>query len=370
MNPYHPFFIPVFFILFYFLVKQYNVMISDFTILDKIVSVLLILYYSVLDIRAGILVALFIIIYFHSSVFHSSIKFDLPKKEGMKIEIVYDRDYDIEEKMKSAIIPFNIFQTWCDKKLPPKMKEYVERLKAENPEFTHHLYDDEDCRNFIKTNFDSDVLEAYDTLIPGAYKADLWRYCVLYKYGGIYLDIKFKSENGFKLIELTDKEYFVLERPYFDNISHSEELKIINNPNYYKNIYNRIDSVVWKNKEIGLYNAVMSCKQNSPILLECINQIVSNVKNKYYGHNPLYPTGPGLLGEKYFKHDYSKIKNIGLFNSFEGTTIFNKKRIIMSHYPEYRKEQQMYGKKTPYYHYAWHNKKIYKSDSIINMFSF
>lgn len=376
MNPYHPFCIPVFFIVLYFLVKQYNVMISDFTILDKIVSVVLILYYSVLDIRVGIVVALFIVMYFHLTVFHStvfdsSVKFDLPKKEGMQIDIIYDRDYDIEEKMKSAIIPFNIFQTWCDKKLPPKMKEYVDRLKAENPEFTHHLYDDEDCRNFIKTNFDSDVLEAYDTLIPGAYKADLWRYCVLYTHGGIYLDIKFKSENGFKLIELTDKEYFVLDRPYFDNnISHSEELKIINNPNYYENVYNHIDSNIWKNKEIGLYNAIMVCKQNSPILLECINQIVYNVKHKYYGHNELYPTGPGLLGEKYFKHDYSKMKNMDLFNSFEGTTILNKKRIIMSHYPEYRREQQMYGTKSYNYHILWATRKIYKTNSILEMFSF
>lgn len=375
MNPYHPFLIPIFFIVLYFLVKQYNVMISDFTILDKIVSVVLILYYSVLDIRAGIFVALLIVMYFHLTVFHSSvfhytIESNFPKKEGMQIDIIYDRDYDIEEKMKSAIIPFNIFQTWCDKKLPPIMKEYVDRLKAENPEFTHHLYDDEECRNFIKTNFDSDVLEAYDTLIPGAYKADLWRYCVLYKHGGIYLDIKFKSENGFKLIELTDKEYFVLDRPYFANMSHSEEVKLINNPNYYKNIYNHIDSAIWKNKEIGIYNAVMACKPNNTILLECINQIVSNVKNKYYGHNQLYPTGPGLLGEKYFKHDYSKIKNIDLFNSFEGSTILNKKRIIMSHYPEYRIEQQMYGLQTPYYGNLWHNRKIYKTNSMLGMFSF
>jgi mannosyltransferase OCH1-like enzyme len=332
---------------------------------------LLIFYYSVLDIRAGIVVIISVIIYFHSSAFQSITELDGPKKEGMTIDIVYERDYDIEEKMKSAVIPFNIFQTWCDKKLPPKMRECVDRLKSQNPEFTHHLYDDNDCRNFIKTNFDSDVLESYDTLIPGAYKADLWRYCVLYKYGGIYLDIKYKCENGFKLIELTDKEYFVLDRPYMNNnISLSDELKLINNPNYYKNIYNSIDSVMWKNKEIGLYNAVMVCKPNNPILLDCINEIVFNVNNKSYDFGLLYPTGPGLLGEKYFKHDYSKIKNIELFYSIEGTAILNKKRIIMSHYPEYRREQHLYGNKIPHYGTLWRNKNIYKTNSIINMFSF
>ena len=370
MKQYIYFVIPIFFILVYFLIKQQNV-ISNFTILDKIVSMLLIFYYSVLDIRAGIVVIISVIIYFHSSAFQSITELDGPKKEGMTIDIVYERDYDIEEKMKSAVIPFNIFQTWCDKKLPPKMRECVDRLKSQNPEFTHHLYDDNDCRNFIKTNFDSDVLESYDTLIPGAYKADLWRYCVLYKYGGIYLDIKYKCENGFKLIELTDKEYFVLDRPYMNNnISLSDELKLINNPNYYKNIYNSIDSVMWKNKEIGLYNAVMVCKPNNPILLDCINEIVFNVNNKSYDFGLLYPTGPGLLGEKYFKHDYSKIKNIELFYSIEGTAILNKKRIIMSHYPEYRREQHLYGNKIPHYGTLWRNKNIYKTNSIINMFSF
>ena len=31
--------------------------------------------------------------------------------------------------------------------------------------------------------------EAYDALIPGAFKADLFRYCVLFIYGGVYADI-------------------------------------------------------------------------------------------------------------------------------------------------------------------------------------
>lgn len=30
--------------------------------------------------------------------------------------------------------------------------------------------------------------QAFDNLIPWAYKADLWRYCVLYLYGGVYAD--------------------------------------------------------------------------------------------------------------------------------------------------------------------------------------
>ena len=33
-----------------------------------------------------------------------------------------------------------------------------------------------------------DVLKAYDKLIPEAFKADLWRYSIIYKKGGCYMD--------------------------------------------------------------------------------------------------------------------------------------------------------------------------------------
>jgi mannosyltransferase OCH1-like enzyme len=78
------------------------------------------------------------------------------------------------------------------------MQECVDKLKKDNPEFEYHFYDDNQCREYIKDNFNKDVLHAFDKLIPGAFKADLWRYCILYKKGGIYLDIKYQCENNFK----------------------------------------------------------------------------------------------------------------------------------------------------------------------------
>jgi mannosyltransferase OCH1-like enzyme len=92
------------------------------------------------------------------------------------------------------------------------MNDCVNSIKTKNPDFIHHLFDDDDCRNFIKDNFPEDVLYAYDTLIPGAYKADLWCYCILYKKGGIYLDIKFNCVNDFDFKELLYNEHFVLDK--------------------------------------------------------------------------------------------------------------------------------------------------------------
>ena len=49
-----------------------------------------------------------------------------------------------------TFIPKQIFQTWCTKDLPPGMSICVQKLKSDNPEFTHYLFDDSNCENYIK----------------------------------------------------------------------------------------------------------------------------------------------------------------------------------------------------------------------------
>jgi mannosyltransferase OCH1-like enzyme len=251
---------------------------------------------------------------------------------------------------KQPVIPLHIYQTWHTKKLPPKMKECVEKLKKDNPEFEHHLYDIEDCRKFIGKHFDKEVLNAYDKLKPLAYKADLWRYCVLYKKGGIYLDIKYYCAPGFKLIELTDTEYFVLERPYINtNISIKKNIKMINKHNYLKNI----DKTIWLNN-IGIYNALIICKPKNKLIFQCIQQCIQNIKNNFYGYNFLHPTGPSLIGDIFNK--YFSLTNIELFYSLNGIYILNKNRVILKQYDEYYKKENKSN-----YKIQWNNKNIYNT---------
>ena len=240
---------------------------------------------------------------------------------------------------KEPIIPLLIYQTWHTKTLPEKMKRCVNQLKKQNPEFKHYLFDDMDCRDFIATHFDTSVVDAFDRLIPGAYKADLWRYCVLYIHGGIYLDIKYECKNNFKLIDLMDREHFVLERP-----DH------------------------WTPTSYGVYNAVMVCKPKNQILKKCIDRIVENVKNEYYGFNPLYPTGPGLLGDIYFENNDS-ITGLDLFYKYddgkmdrvEKDQIVYKKQCILQNYPEYRIEQKT-NSPIKHYNQLWQEHKIYVTE--------
>lgn len=224
-------------------------------------------------------------------------------------------------------IPANIFQTWQTHKIAPKMFNAIKMLRQQNPRFKYYLFSDNDCRLFISKHFEPAVLNAYDRLIPGAYKADLWRYCILYKYGGIYLDIKYIPDNNFKFVNLLTKEHFVLD---CDND--------------------------------GIYNAFMVCKAGNEILLKAINQIVENVKNKFYGNSFLEPTGPKLLS-KYFTHQEKMALDMkhGLRNS---GTEDSKKYIsynnmnVLKCYSGYHNERSKYSEKR-HYGQLWNEKIVY-----------
>ena len=86
-----------------------------------------------------------------------------------------NRPLIMKEKYE-PVIPLNLFTCWHTKDLPQLMRENYEKIKGNHPNFNHYLYDETDCENFIKDNFEIDVLNAYKSLIPSSYKSDLWRY--------------------------------------------------------------------------------------------------------------------------------------------------------------------------------------------------
>ena len=57
--------------------------------------------------------------------------------------------------------------------------------------FERRLFSDGQCKQFLDTSFAKDprVAARFDAL-PGAHRADLWRYAVLLRHGGAYLDVK------------------------------------------------------------------------------------------------------------------------------------------------------------------------------------
>ena len=245
--------------------------------------------------------------------------------------------YVANNKLKDDNIQSVCYTTWHTKNLPPLMEKNFNAIQEKNPEITFHLYDEKDSRDFIKNNYDGDILDAYDRLSPSSYKSDLWRYCILYKKGGIYLDIKYNTINNFKLIELCNKEHFV-----YDHANNSDKKSF------------------WNKNEFGLYTAFIVSQPGNKILRQCIHKITENTENFYYGKNALYPTGPGLLGQCFFTNSFqlNKMKEIELFHHNDSNAIIYKNTKILDIYEDYRKEQTEYQNNL-HYSALWNQRCIY-----------
>jgi len=86
------------------------------------------------------------------------------------------------------MIPKIIHQTWRNEKsTPASYKLCIESVNKQNPSYSYRFYDDEECREIVRRDF-KEFLSAYNSMTP-VEKADLFRYLIVYRDGGVYLDI-------------------------------------------------------------------------------------------------------------------------------------------------------------------------------------
>lgn len=138
-----------------------------------------------------------------------------------------------------------------------------------NPEYEYKFFNDTESRQFIIDNFKENILEedndkkyflsdiiiAYDKLIPGSYKADLFRYCYLYINGGCYIDCK-----------------IIMKKPL-------------------NKIIDKDDSIVVCLENDILYNGVIFTEKNNKLMYNCIINCVSNILSNKNGDNAHDVTG-------------------------------------------------------------------------------
>ena len=103
-----------------------------------------------------------------------------------------DKQFQLLQLAESTVIPRVIHQTFMTKNLPLELQGNVENLKRLNPGWKHMIHDDDDIVKFITENYGLSIVNYYKRINPryGAARADLFRYLLMYKCGGVYLDIK------------------------------------------------------------------------------------------------------------------------------------------------------------------------------------
>lgn len=157
-------------------------------------------------------------------------------------------------------IPRTIWQTnFTDQaSLPVYLNYLFNRLMSLNCEYRY--VSTEARGEYLKEHAPSEVFEAYSRLTNGAAQADLWRLFVLYKEGGVYMDI------DATLVRSLDKLLGDVGELY---------IKVSNNTE--------------------ITNYFIASRPNNPDLLETINQVVYNINNYKPEMGVYHSTGPTVL---------------------------------------------------------------------------
>ncbi len=181
------------------------------------------------------------------------------------------RESDVD--LIKSKIPRIIHQTYKTKDLPVEIQNVVNKLKEMNPTFEYRFYDDQDIIEFIKSNYDEETLKLYNLISPkyGSAKSDFFRYLLMYKIGGVYLDIKSCTTQPLEEVLLPTDEYLLT---HWGGLDWVDELKY----------------------RFGEFqNWYIICKPKHPFLKRVIEIVKDNIRN-YIGGSDKYSvlriTGP------------------------------------------------------------------------------
>ena len=142
--------------------------------------------------------------------------------------------------------------------LPPPAAEEI-RSRAGGDPYRMWLLDD--ARALIGDVYGLEVLRAFDTLRSFSYKADLARYCIVNHIGGVYIDLSVTDFLGF---DVGDHEFVG-----FCDANSAE--------------------TSWR-----VSTGIFYSTKDSPILQACISECVANIRRRFYGKDPLFPTYDAL----------------------------------------------------------------------------
>jgi hypothetical protein len=88
-------------------------------------------------------------------------------------------------------IPNTVYQTWKRPILPLLLALEVKRFRRTNSDYSFSFFDDRRMEDYMSSHYSGHpILKVFlDVRIP-VVRADIWRYCILYREGGVYCDIK------------------------------------------------------------------------------------------------------------------------------------------------------------------------------------
>ena len=112
-----------------------------------------------------------------------------PKHGGKTISRPSDRS---PASHCNATIPNVVVQTW-HKPLSQVPAKVIGTIRRATEGFKYEYYTDDACISFLRREYSESHADVFRDLPCGAHKADFFRYCYLYKRGGVYMDIDLEA---------------------------------------------------------------------------------------------------------------------------------------------------------------------------------
>lgn len=213
------------------------------------------------------------------------------------------KETQVKNTINNDKIPLNLFQTWKTDKsgMPHHMLKNLTNTITKSNNYQYFLYDNNDCEKFLEEEFGSEMAYYFHNEKTGCLKADLWRLCILYVFGGIYLDIDIELLEPLDTIIPTDADF---------------------------------GSVLSDNNTI--FQAVLFAKPKCSIIGETINNTLDNYRKNIsqFGIIVLYKTLYDLNNKQQVNLGYSNIANTRCFFYAEKliNNDKNKHKILMDKY--------------------------------------
>lgn len=213
------------------------------------------------------------------------------------------------------MIPTIFYQCWDDN-IP---KEVIDETKKHIQNYDYKLFSIKDMQEYLKEKWGNEYLFLFNKYRKIAHKVDLWRYCILYDTGGVYMDADCILKNNID---------FLLDR-------HSV---FVTNNRGAQDIFNGF---------------IMSVPKNPVIknIIDYMLRVDTSVQNDYYFNcKELYTC----------VSKYLKISNLSEHHNYGNITILIDRELNGRFYPYYKDKQILvesnslypYKQEKGFYH-AW-----------------
>jgi len=161
-------------------------------------------------------------------------------------------------------IPKIIHQIWLGSPVPEKFKIFQQTWREHNPDWEFKLWTDDDIAQLGLKN-----QEWYDKAINYAERSDIARYEILYRFGGVYVDIDFECVQPLEYLNHRYDFYAGIELPAM---------------------------APFLGYLVMINNALIASVPGHPILKRCIETI----KKHHHHKDIIYKTGPIHFTQAFF----------------------------------------------------------------------